>query len=155
MISLYPRQVEMIDNFLEIKGIASASEVVRQAIIFYFDSTFPGYIWKLNDKQLTEKELAQKREREQQEALVSMSPEDFTIHNCKGLVRDGMAIFYNIIANESYFVVPLKEIKEWATSYSGWLNEHKQKANKEPMDDAFVAAHLGQTVEFHGNKAVI
>jgi Arc/MetJ-type ribon-helix-helix transcriptional regulator len=151
LFSLHPvKHQEIINHFIEEGRHTSESDVVRSALIFYHDKVYPNYIYHLTPAGNEKKEKIESKAR-----LESMSPEDFATQECKALVRDGMAIMYNIVSTDSYFVIPLKEIKEWATSYPGWLAEHKQKARKEPMDETFVAVHLGRKVEFHENKAVI
>ena len=149
--SILPRHTEMIKHLIEDKGtFTSGSDVVRKALEFFHDKTYPAYIFSLTPGQ-----EIKKAQLETVKNLDSLSPEDFATQECQALVRGGMVILWNIIASGSYFVVPLPEIKEWAKENSAWVSEHKQKCKSEPMDETFVAKHLGETVRFQNNSAVI
>src|ERR1017187_2228027 len=94
--SFLPRHSEMIKHLVEDKGtFTSGSDVVRKALEFFHDKTYPAYIFSLTPGQ-----EVKKAQLDTVKAIESMSPEDFTLQVCKGLIRDGMAIFYNIIASD-------------------------------------------------------
>jgi Arc/MetJ-type ribon-helix-helix transcriptional regulator len=151
LFSLHPiKHQEIINHFIEEGRHTSESDVVRSALIFYHDKIYPNYIYHLTPAGNEKKEKLESKTK-----LDSLSPADFALQECKAIVRSDMAILYNIIANDSYFVVPLSEIKEWAEKNPAWLNEHKQKVKKEPMDEKWVEYHLGKTITFRGNSAVI
>ena len=72
MISLFPQQIALIDMFIDIKGSASVSEVIRQAIIFYHKSVFPDYIYNKSAA-----DLAKRKHFETVESIEKLSNEEY------------------------------------------------------------------------------
>ncbi len=71
-MALLPQHMEYIENLMNRKAFMSKSDVVRRAIEFFHDATFPDYIY---NKSATDKK--KRTEIEQKEKKEAMTDEDF------------------------------------------------------------------------------
>lgn len=58
--SLTPQCIEYIDHLLEDKGFVSKSEVMRAAITFYHDKTYPNYIYNRSATDMAKRQTLNK-----------------------------------------------------------------------------------------------
>lgn len=113
MISLYDPHLNIVDHFMEDKGMTSTSDVIRQALVFMHDKMYPNYIFSLSPAaKLKQRQLSRLEDFE------VISDEDFAIS--KGLdvftAEDGtQLVLYRGLGHMAY-LIPLQGIKEWAES---------------------------------------
>lgn len=76
VIFLYPPHLNFIDHFINDKGMASTSEVIRNALTFYHDKTYPDYIFRLSpaalEKKIKRQEKTKKEEMSNEEYAQSI-----------------------------------------------------------------------------------
>ena len=132
--SLMPRHAEIIEHFIDDKKtFTSASDVVRQALEFFHDKTYPVYIFHLNPAAKDKKEI-----QDQREALISMPDETFALETIKGkVVIDSAGKPFVLIHQQgnSLNLIPLEDIKEWAAQHGPELNFHLDKLISKSIDD--------------------
>lgn len=105
--------MELVEHFISDKGtFTSASDVVRQALEFFHDKTYPNYIFRLSPtQQLKAQELESKKEAE------ALPNEQFALENLKALVLPDTTgkLFFIIywFQSKEFAHFPLEEVKTW------------------------------------------
>ena len=110
-----PRHMEIIEHFIKEKQtFTSGSDVVRQALEFFHDKSFPAYIFHLTPAATEKKEkIDKKKEVEEMDDL------QFATDYLKAYIYEGpdgkkYAIFHRLLDNNVFFQ-PVEGIKKWAS----------------------------------------
>lgn len=133
LVSIYPVHLQIIDHFINDGRATSDSDVVRQALIFFHDKTYPNYIFKLSPAgKLKEKVLAK------EEAFQSLPDEQYATETLNAVIIKNDAgkdyVMLRQLGN-SAVAVPLEEIKEWAEKNQDMVSFHLQEnKSKGPID---------------------
>ena len=113
--SIMPRHMEIIEHFIKEKQtFTSGSDVVRQALEFFHDKSFPAYIFHLTPAATEKKEkIDKKKEVEEMDDL------QFATDYLKAYIYEGpdgkkYAIFHRLLDNNVFFQ-PVEGIKKWAS----------------------------------------
>ena len=128
LITLFPQQILIINRFIEEKGFASASEVIRQALMFYHDKYgFRPYLEPTPGEE-------EKRKKLDKEKKLDAVPDDVfalqTLHakivnNEKGVPYALMHRLGNLV-----LAVPLSDVKDWAKDNQSDINYHLSKLSE-------------------------
>lgn len=147
--TLHPMHMEMIDNLLQNKGCISYSDVIRRAVEFYHEKSFPDYIYKL-----TPAAEQKKKKMDMEKKFEDMSDEQFVAQGIPGaLVRSNAAgkqfVLIHQIAN-FVLAVPLEGIKKWAEDNPADIDFHLEKTKDKTVEEALSEYIKGVLTQQYG-----
>lgn len=132
MISIFPAHQVMIDRFLLVKGIASTSELFRQALVFYYEETFKDAYDTVRKQQLEAQQVKAMEEK-------FVTDEEFALQTLNALiVKDSLENKFFIIywfQNKEFAHFPLVGVKEWALENKAAIEDHLRFSKEKPIKD--------------------
>lgn len=137
LFSVMPKHVDILKHFIEDGRALSESDVVRQALLFFHDKTYPNYIFQLSPAGEVKKRNLDKVLKH--EAI----PDEEFAKSLKAWIKpdvDGtpFAIIHQI-ANMCQ-AVPLSQLKEFAATHKQDIDLHRAKVKEESVEDAVYAS---------------
>lgn len=132
IISFFPAQLEALDHLVVDRGMASVSEAVRQAVLFYHDKLYPNYVYNAFSPK-TQEERGKVREEKLRDAIPDR---EFVAQTLQGAVlptRDGgwVVALHNI--GNDVLIVPLNQIKQWYDTDEMGVNIHLKAVKSKPV----------------------
>lgn len=144
MLSLYDPHLNIIEHFMDDKGMTSPSDVVRQALTFMHDKMYPNYIFSLSPAAKLKQRQVSKIEEEE-----SVTEEDFAIS--KGLnvfeTEDGSKIVMYRGLGHTGVILPLEGIREWLEKNPYVISETLQDRTNEPDEQYFERNNIKQLLD--------
>lgn len=148
--SLLPAHLEFINHFIEEKGTyTSESDVVRKALEFFHDKTFPDYVYKLTPA------AEQKKKKLDQEKEFISQTDDEVANSINGvqIIPDTEGKKYVVIHSmgNNTKAVPLEGFKQWASTDLGkdYLNDHYEGHKKLPLTIELLRTRHQHLVQKH------
>lgn len=143
--------IEIVNNFIEKKGMVSESDVVRQALMFMHEKTFPDYVFHVSPEKMKKFE-----EKEEEKRMKNISDEEYCTTVLKAPIfdspTDGRVVVLHTIAN-SIKVLPVKGIKDFLDRRKDMIQLHMNASVpilekiKEPMPRSILQQDYGIVLE--------
>lgn len=135
-----PMHQRIIEHLMEDKStFTSASDVIRRALEFYHDKTYPAYIF-----QLSPAAEDKKRKREAEEAEESISIEDYAAN--LGMVyhlnREGEPFILMHQIGNMVMAIPAGEFRDWAKKHPADMETHASKVRSTPVESMLTSAYM-------------
>lgn len=134
LVSLHPKHVNILQHFIDDGRATSESDVVRQALMFYHDKTYPNYIF-----QLSPAAKRKKKELEQEESFEAVTDGEFATKTLKGVVvadQNGKDfVLIHQIAN-MVLPVPVDSVKDWFQGHKQDVEFHFNKLKDRSVEEA-------------------
>lgn len=118
VVKISENQQEMLNVFLEKWGFVSESEVLRQAIVFFYKKWEPAYL------QPSAREKGLEEEQRKAKKIQEMSDREFALEVVKGIImkhRTGKEVVITLGLGNGFYVTQLDQIKIWANKDNGWF----------------------------------
>ena len=146
--SITQRHVDYIEHFLAEKGMLSGSDVVRQAIAYFHDKTFPDYVYRE-----TAAGVEKKQKQEAVKSFKEMTDEQYCEQELKAPIyqnRDG--IWYVVVhtIGNSLTAHKMDGIKEYMTKNHIERDYHLKKLTETSIEEMLTTYAKGLLEKNYG-----
>lgn len=135
VVKITPQLQEMLDTFTEKWGFISESEVIRQAILFYYRKMEPEYL------KPSFKQVEKKREQEERERVSAMTNEEYAENIMKARIlrdKDGKKYAITLLLANKIKITPLEQIKIMDEQDPFYRTTHLQLLNEDVDFDFYL-----------------